>query len=164
MVSVVETIFLLLISVASRRQYRAHNYSNISTSFNVGALGALQVSRKGPLQAGPSQHLCSSSSHTSVCTSTPASSTPTQRLNCATMRSERRCSPKPSSPRTSDTASDTSGPSAGVNLPTQPLLRHSTPTRKPTFTARPDWPCLFAPPLQGDMKTKRRRYLKFSSA
>lgn len=45
-VSVVDTRFLLLISAASNRQNKAHNCSNISTFFNVGALRVPQVSLK----------------------------------------------------------------------------------------------------------------------
>lgn len=45
-VSVVDSMFRLLISAASNRQNKAHNDSNISTFFNVGTLRVVQVSLK----------------------------------------------------------------------------------------------------------------------
>lgn len=81
-VSVVDTMFLLLISAASTRQNKVPNYSNVSAFFHGGALRSSSGQTEGVLHRhGPPQHLCSSSSHTSVCTSTPASSTPTQHLS-----------------------------------------------------------------------------------
>lgn len=71
-VSVVDSMFLLLISLASEKT----------------RLIIIQISPlSSTLELRPSQALCSSSSHPSGCTSTPASSSPTQRLGCATIRS-----------------------------------------------------------------------------
>lgn len=45
-VSVVDPLFLLLISAAPTRQNKAPNYSNISAFFHAGALGSVQVRLK----------------------------------------------------------------------------------------------------------------------
>lgn len=170
-VSVVDTMFLLLISAASNRQNKAHNCSNISTFFNVGALRVPQVSLKVSFTGTGLRS-------TSVAAPTRRSALqrqlPLLPLNTSTVPqwgARGGVLASSSSPMTSDTASDTSGPSAGV-FPSEPDNAGSALsliTRQETHLHGSAWLAPPLPPFPRGKKTewrsnRRGRYQKFPSA
>lgn len=167
-VSVVDSIFRLLISAPSNRQNKAHNYSNISTFFNVGTLWVVQVSLKVSF---PGTGLHSPSAAAAAAAPPRRSALPCQLpllpLDASAVPqwgARGGVLASSSSPMTSGMASDTSGPSAGVFSlkPDNAGSALSLSTRQETHLIGP---ASFSP-SGGEMKTewrsnRRGRYQKF---
>lgn len=153
MASVVDTIFLLLISVASNRQNKAHNYWNISTVFNVGALRVPQVSLKVSFTGTGLRSTSAAALPHAVLHFTAgflySLSTPQV---CHNEELEEVFSFHLPHPWPLTRPLTPQGPQQACSpryLTTRALLCHLSPARKPTFTTRPNRPRLFPPSPSG---------------